>query len=127
NELYFAAYEIETSGWRETQRLRLASMDEARARVEGGETVVGPEVAKWFASGLPLFPDAAILGQLAARRNDFLSGEKLEPIYLRETAFIKAPPPRVILSRPRKTPYVAGRKCTCMHCGRTSPGSVTSP
>src|SRR5439155_11389631 len=100
NELYFAAYEIETSGWRETERLRLASMDEARARVEGGETVVGPEVAKWFASGLPLFPDAAILGQLAARRNDFLSGEKLEPIYLRETAFIKAPPPRVILSRP---------------------------
>ncbi len=31
---------------------------------------------------------------MAASRTDFLPGEKLEPIYLRETAFVKAPPPR---------------------------------
>ena len=98
NELYLAAYEIEASGWREAEPLRLASMDELRARVDRGETVVGPEVAKWFAAGLELFPDAAMLGQLAGRRNDFVSGERLEPIYLREPAFVKAAPARVIPS-----------------------------
>ncbi len=43
-----------------------------------------------------VFPRAATLGQLAAGRADFVSGEKLEPIYLRETKFVKAPPPRVL-------------------------------
>jgi len=100
NELCLATYEIETSGWREAEPLRLASMDEVRARVDGGETVIGPEVARWFAAGLALFPDAAMLGQLAARRNDFVSGERLGPIYLRETAFVKAAPARVIPSGP---------------------------
>lgn len=100
NELYLAAYEVEASAWRETERLRLAGVDEVRARVEKGETVVGPEVAKWFPGGRTLFPDAALLGRLSARRNDFVPSEKLEPIYLRETAFVKAPPARVIPAGP---------------------------
>ena len=60
------------------------------------EVLIGPEVSKWFPSGKIVFPRAAILGQMALVRNDFISGEKLEPIYLRETKFVKAPPPRII-------------------------------
>ena len=45
-----------------------------------------------------LFPRAATLGRFALRRTDFVSGEKLEPIYLRPTQFVKAPPPRVVPS-----------------------------
>ena len=53
----------------------------------------GPDSA-----GLPscdlLFPDAAILAQLAAGRTDFQPGETIEPIYLRPIEFTKAPPLR---------------------------------
>ena len=37
----------------------------------------------------------ATLGQLARHRTDFNAGERIEPIYLRETCFVKAPPPRI--------------------------------
>jgi hypothetical protein len=39
-----------------------------------------------------------MVGQLASQRTDFVPGERLEPIYLRETRFVKAPPPRIIPS-----------------------------
>jgi hypothetical protein len=41
-----------------------------------------------------LFPRAATLGHLARDRFDFVAGERLEPIYLRQPRFVKAPPPR---------------------------------
>lgn len=53
----------------------------------------GPDAAG-FPSCEALFPDAAILAQLAADRTDFQPGETIEPIYLRPTEFTKAPPPR---------------------------------
>jgi len=43
-----------------------------------------------------LFPSAAALALLAAGQRDAVSGDKLEPIYLREVSFVKAPPPRQI-------------------------------
>jgi tRNA A37 threonylcarbamoyladenosine modification protein TsaB len=42
------------------------------------------------------FPSAATLLQLAATRENYLPGEKLEPIYLRETSFVKAAPARFV-------------------------------
>ena len=53
----------------------------------------GPDAAG-FPYCEPLFPDAAILAQLAADRTDFQPGESIEPIYLRPTEFTKTPPPR---------------------------------
>ncbi|MDE2679966.1 MAG: tRNA (adenosine(37)-N6)-threonylcarbamoyltransferase complex dimerization subunit type 1 TsaB [Verrucomicrobiota bacterium] len=53
----------------------------------------GPDAAG-FPSCEPLFPDAAILAQLAAGRTDFQPGETIEPIYLRPIEFTKAPPLR---------------------------------
>ena len=55
-----------------------------------------PIRTKWFPGGRIVFPRAAVLGQLALHRNNFVPGEKLEPIYLRETTFVKAPPPRIV-------------------------------
>jgi hypothetical protein len=37
-----------------------------------------------------------VLAKLAETRTDFIEGEKLEPIYLRETNFVKAAPVRVL-------------------------------
>jgi len=95
-EFYLAGYEIGATDWQEVEPLRLAGMDKVRALVDRGETVVGPDAAQWFPEARMLFPDAVILGQLAARRRDLVFGEGLEPIYLRAPAFVKAPPPRIL-------------------------------
>jgi tRNA threonylcarbamoyladenosine biosynthesis protein TsaB len=96
NEFYLARYEIAPGAWREVEALRLAPWAEVEEMARRGERVLGPGAAEWLPSGRNLYPDAAILGRLAAARRDFVPGEKLEPIYLRETAFKKAPPPRVV-------------------------------
>jgi len=95
-EFYLADYELTAHGWREVAPLRLASPGEVQAREVGGALVVGPDVTKWFPNGRVIYPRAAILGQIAGNRTDFIPGEKMEPIYLRETAFVKAPPPRAL-------------------------------
>ncbi|MGD1087230.1 MAG: tRNA (adenosine(37)-N6)-threonylcarbamoyltransferase complex dimerization subunit type 1 TsaB [Verrucomicrobiota bacterium] len=92
NEFYLAAYEISADGWREIEPLRILTLAEVQARADAGEILIGPEVTHWFPNGRTFFPRAATLVKLAAGRNDFVAGEKLEPVYLRETNFVKAPP-----------------------------------
>jgi tRNA threonylcarbamoyladenosine biosynthesis protein TsaB len=91
NEFYLAAFEISADGWREIEPLKILSLAEVRSRAGAGEILTGPEVAKWFPNGRPIFPRAAVLAQLAASRDDFLAGEKLEPVYLREANFVRSP------------------------------------
>jgi tRNA threonylcarbamoyl adenosine modification protein YeaZ len=98
NEFYLARYEIAQGAWREVEGLRLASFAEIEELARRGEQVLGPGVVQWFPSARNLYPDAAILGRLASDRQDFVPAEKLEPIYLRETAFKKAPPSRALRS-----------------------------
>ena len=95
-EFYLASYDLAPSGQRETEPLQIVSATEVSQRADGGGTLIGPEVTRWFPAGKTVFPRAATLGQLALARTDFISGEKMEPIYLRETQFVKAPPPRII-------------------------------
>lgn len=95
NELYLAGYDLTADGWQEADPLRIATLAEAQALARQG-SLIGPEVKRWFPEGRELSPDAAVLGRLAASRTDFAPGGELEPVYLRETSFVKAPPPRVI-------------------------------
>ena len=92
-ELYAAEYELSDKGGCEQQPLRLAPVKEVQASRRAEAVVVGPEVTRWFPGGRVVFPRAEILGRLAANRSDFVAGEKLEPIYLRATTFVKAKPP----------------------------------
>jgi tRNA threonylcarbamoyl adenosine modification protein YeaZ len=94
-EFYIAGYEINAAGRKEIAPLRLATRTEVEQCTVDG-ILVGPEVTRWFPPGKIVFPRAAMLAELAASRNDFVPGEKLEPIYLRETNFVKAPPSRII-------------------------------
>jgi tRNA threonylcarbamoyl adenosine modification protein YeaZ len=96
NEFYLAQYTFSEKGWTELQPLRLATLAEVQQIERAGHTLIGPEVTKWFSDARIVLPRAAVLGQIALRRNDFVPGEKLEPIYLRETTFVKAPPPRIV-------------------------------
>ena len=96
NEFYFASYELATDARRVVEPFRLLTFDEATARCAKGTTLVWPDLLGRFPGSRVLLPDAATLGLLASTRTDFVSGDKLEPVYLRETTFVKAPPPRVV-------------------------------
>lgn len=93
-EFYLARYELSDAGWHELEPLRLAGRAEVQARDAAGETLIGPEVTRWFASGRVVFPRAAVLARLALKREPCARADALEPIYLRATSFAKAPPPR---------------------------------
>ena len=93
-EFYLAGYELTDAGVGEIAPLRIVAREEVSARSEA--TLIGPEVTKWFPAGRLQFPRAAMLARMAATRTDFVPGEKIEPVYLRETTFVKAPPPRVL-------------------------------
>ena len=93
-EFYLAGYEIGPKAWREIEPLRLVTLQEVERRDAAGERFIGPDVAARLRCGRRVFPRAATLGRLALGRTDFVDGEKLEPIYLRKAAFVKATPPR---------------------------------
>ena len=96
NEFYLATYEMGENGFSEIEPLHLATFVEVEKRIAENQLVFGPDVKRLFAKAQDLYPNGEMLGQLASQETDFVSGEKLEPIYLREVSFVKAPPPRVI-------------------------------
>jgi tRNA threonylcarbamoyladenosine biosynthesis protein TsaB len=89
-EFYFATYDLAQTSQTEITPLKILSLAEVRSRVKDGEILIGPEAAKIFPNARTVFPRAAAIAALAAGRGDFLAAEKLEPIYLRETNFVKA-------------------------------------
>jgi tRNA threonylcarbamoyl adenosine modification protein YeaZ len=91
-ELYVARYRVEETGVTEVEGLRIAPTSEVR----GTDLIIGPEATKHFPDARNLAPSAEILAHLAAQTINFTSGEQLEPIYLRESSFVKAPVPRRI-------------------------------
>ncbi len=88
-EFYLATWEIAGGQRRELAPWKLVPAAELAARKAAGELCAGPEQER------RLFPTAATLAALAAERADFCPGEKLEPVYLRETSFVKAPAARM--------------------------------
>jgi tRNA threonylcarbamoyladenosine biosynthesis protein TsaB len=94
NEFYLARYEISPGQWGEVEALRLASFAEIEQVHSAGQRIIGPGVREWFAKARDVYPDAATLGKLACGCRDYVAGENLEPIYLREVSFTKAPPAR---------------------------------
>jgi tRNA threonylcarbamoyl adenosine modification protein YeaZ len=95
-ELYVADYDLDRSPLHEKTPLRLASPLDVIDREKAGSFLVGPEILRWFPQGKQIFPTASVLAQLATSRTDFVTAEKLEPIYLRETTFVKASSSRAI-------------------------------
>jgi tRNA threonylcarbamoyladenosine biosynthesis protein TsaB len=86
-EVYLARFDVSETAVAVAEPLQIWSPDKIQAR--SPETFVGPEAAKWFPSGRIIFPGASAIARLTARRNNFVAGESLTPIYLRETAFVK--------------------------------------
>jgi tRNA threonylcarbamoyl adenosine modification protein YeaZ len=91
-EFYSAVYELDDAAARAVQSLQIETFNQAKARAAQGEVILSPDAHVLISRRV--FPTAAAIARMAAMRHDYLPGEKLEPIYLRETAFVKAPPPR---------------------------------
>ena len=87
-ECYRTVYEIDSGGCRQIVPLGIVPAE----TLHGAPGVVGPEAARLVPGASDLFPDAGVLLRIAAERSEFTPGEQLEPIYLRETTFLKAPP-----------------------------------
>jgi tRNA threonylcarbamoyladenosine biosynthesis protein TsaB len=99
NEFYLATYYLSQQSREIVEPVRMAGLGEIRAlRDQVPSIFIGPEVTKWFADGRVLFPEAKTLAGLAKPGTGLSRGEELEPIYLRKTSFVKAPPLRVIPS-----------------------------
>ena len=88
-EFYLATWDISGTQREIVSPLQIVSAAEVAARRAEDEICTGPAVEP------ALYPSASTVARLAAERTDFLPGEKLEPVYLRETSFVKAPLPRV--------------------------------
>ena len=95
NEWYLAPYALD-EGWQQSGPLSLVTQAEAQKFSAEADLMIGPEVAQWFPQGRTVYPHAAAVAALASESTRFVAGEKLEPIYLRETKFVKAPTPRRI-------------------------------
>jgi tRNA threonylcarbamoyladenosine biosynthesis protein TsaB len=91
-EFYLATWEISAEYRRELAPLRIVTAAEVESRQRAGEILAGPAATD---PEKVMFPSAAGVAGLAAGRNDFIRGEELAPIYLRETNFVKAPAPRI--------------------------------
>jgi tRNA threonylcarbamoyladenosine biosynthesis protein TsaB len=90
-EFYLGTWEISATQRQEMGPLKIVSAVEIEQHRQRGERLIGPGETN---PAHRFFPGAAAVAQLAVGRSDFIAGEVLAPIYLRETNFVKAPPPR---------------------------------
>jgi len=83
-EVYLAKFELNEEGIRNTEPTRLAKRAEYESMLAAGSSVIGPTAGNGF-------PAAEYVGRLAAGRSDFVEASTLEPVYLRQLDFVKAP------------------------------------
>lgn len=93
-EFYSSTWGFSETACSETVPLSIVERGQIEARLTAGEPVFGPDLKRAFPGAREVFPSARMLGCLALDRTDFVRGEQLEPVYLRKTSFLKAPPPR---------------------------------
>ena len=93
-EVYSAIYDL--SGGQPEMIQHLEILPQSSLRPEAQTLQVGPEAKQFAAWGAEIFPDAMVLARLAAGMQPSAPVEKLEPVYLRATSFVKARPARQI-------------------------------
>jgi tRNA threonylcarbamoyl adenosine modification protein YeaZ len=91
-EYYVATYDLGATPARAIEPLHIETAAQVDERAGRGDVLIGPEAR--LSKNVLVFPDGLVLAKLAASRSDFVRGEQLEPIYLRETSFVKAAPAR---------------------------------
>jgi len=93
-EFYCSTWHLTGQHRLESVPLHIVPRSNIESHLAAGDLVLGPDLSSTFPHARELFPSALRLGRLALERAEFLRGEQLVPVYLRETSFVKAPPPR---------------------------------
>jgi tRNA threonylcarbamoyladenosine biosynthesis protein TsaB len=87
NEFYTARYHIAANEIASLDPVRICRLDTLGDRAN----LFGPDAPRMIPRATDLYPTAATLALIATLRSDYQAGEDLEPIYLREISFVKAP------------------------------------
>ena len=95
-EFYLAKFELGEDGIRNLEPTHLAKRSEYEALLAREQPIIGPSFAEKYSEASERFPSAEFVGRLAGRLTDFIEASELEPVYLREVDFVKAPPLREI-------------------------------
>ncbi len=90
HEHYHTTWNLTETDQTETKPLSIIGVVEAFELESFGPDQPGMDYCK------SLHPCAAQLAKLAANRNSYVPGFAIKPIYLRQTEFTKAPPPRIL-------------------------------
>jgi tRNA threonylcarbamoyl adenosine modification protein YeaZ len=93
-EFYLFHGEIHGASEAVWESLRIVPAETIQTLSASGVVILGPGCPKWFSGSQDLRPAATVLGRLALDRPGTASASGLEPIHLRATQFVKAPPPR---------------------------------
>lgn len=96
-EFYLAGYKLRSDGIEQVSSLRIVARSEVESAVAAGRQVCGPGGEGLPSGAREVFPTASALARLAVECFAACAAEALEPIYLRETNFLKAPSPRVVV------------------------------
>ncbi len=91
-EFYCAQYETAEGLVREVSPLRIVSGAAVEEMCDAGVSLIGPHPRVAELGGVPVWPDAKDIAETANENRDFAAGETIEPIYLREVAFVKSKP-----------------------------------
>ena len=94
-EVFAARYQLGAEAPRALGGFALLSSLEEEQRRAAGEVFFKADQGSWRLGHEPvLLADARVVGRMAAGRTDFVSGDQLEPLYLRRAEFVKAPAPK---------------------------------
>jgi len=89
-EYYAERHRITEAGTRVERPLAIQSGEIVAKWAEDGSVLIGPDLEGGRLPIRTLHPEAGMLGVLAGGFTDYVAGEELAPIYLRETRFVKA-------------------------------------
>lgn len=96
-EYYCADYDIKNGEYKCVKKIQIVSKEEAlKGIADENRLIAAADVSPWKNKSVAVIPDAKSIIRLSVKSKEFVSGEKLEPIYLRPIAFVKAPPPRIL-------------------------------
>ena len=87
-EFYLATWNISSASRQAITPLKI--VPPAVMQEHAGEQFIGPDAAPF--GGQVIYPAAAMVARLAHNRTDYVSGEQLLPVYLRESTFVKWTP-----------------------------------
>ncbi len=93
-EWYVATHKLDEDGVHALSPLRIATRAEVEELAHAGFQLAGPDLPTPLLAGRTASPDATSVAMLARDCRTWVRPEQLEPIYLRPTTFVKAPPPR---------------------------------